>query len=138
MTIVYDIAQWFKQAVPEPTDKSRAVQIGCHYEEAAEMAAAIGNEVTAERLQQLGTEYKQSCRVKIHDVDLTALLDSLCDQIVTAIGVAHMFDLNIHGALDEVSRSNFSKFVDGKPLFNEHGKIMKGPHYTPPDLTPFV
>ena len=65
------------------------------------------------------------------------LLDALCDQIVTAVGVAHMFGMNIEGAMDEVNRSNFSKFVDGKPVFNEHGKIIKGPNYTPPDLTGF-
>jgi predicted HAD superfamily Cof-like phosphohydrolase len=71
-------------------------------------------------------------------IDRKALLDSLCDQIVTAVGVAHMFGMDISGALSEVNRSNWSKFVEGKPVFNEHGKIAKGPNYTPPDLARFV
>ena len=62
------------------------------------------------------------------------LLDSLADQIVTAIGVGHCAGMNTPGACLEVNESNWSKFVDGKPLFNEHGKIMKGPDYAPPNL----
>jgi predicted HAD superfamily Cof-like phosphohydrolase len=66
------------------------------------------------------------------------LLDSLADQIVTAIGVAHMFGFDISGALAEVNRSNFSKFEDGKPVFDANGKITKGKNYTPPELTPYI
>lgn len=70
--------------------------------------------------------------------DKTELLDALCDQIVTAVGVAHMFGMNIEGALTEVNRSNWSKFVNEAPVFDENGKIAKGPDYTPPDLTEFL
>ena len=68
----------------------------------------------------------------------TELLDALCDQIVTAVGVAHMFGLDIEGALAEVNRSNWSKFVDGKPTFDANGKIAKPATYSKPDLTPFL
>lgn len=66
------------------------------------------------------------------------LLDALCDQIVTAIGVAHMFGFDIQGALQEVANSNDSKFEDGKPVFNEHGKIAKGKNYFKPELAKFI
>ena len=49
-----------------------------------------------------------------------------------------MFGLDIEGALAEVIRSNYSKFVDGKPVFDANGKIAKPATYSPPDLTAFV
>lgn len=66
-----------------------------------------------------------------------ALLDALADQIVTATGVGTFLGMNVPGALTEVNRSNYSKFEDGEPIFNENKKVMKGKDYTPPDLTPF-
>lgn len=67
-----------------------------------------------------------------------ALLDSLADQIVTATGVGTFLGMNVPGALAEVNRSNYSKFEDGEPVFNENMKVMKGKDYTPPDLTPYI
>lgn len=66
-------------------------------------------------------------------------LDSLCDQIVTATGVGTFLGMDVPGAADETDQSNWSKFVDGKPLRNpETSKIMKGPDYFKPDLKKFV
>ncbi|MEG9499874.1 hypothetical protein [Mannheimia indoligenes] len=62
----------------------------------------------------------------------------LCDQIVTAIGVAYMFGMDIQGALKEVADSNDSKFENGEPVFNEQGKIAKGKHYFSPNLKQFI
>lgn len=137
--IISVIKYWFVRAIPQPTDKTRAVQIGCHFEEAGEMALALGNRITARELASLGREYK-TCRDEFcfDTVDRKELLDALCDQIITAVGVAHMFALDVEGALAEVNRSNWSKFVDGQPVFDENGKIAKPPGYRPPDLTPFV
>ena len=134
------IANWFTQAVPTPTDKTRAVQIGVHLEEVAEMATSIGETFIAERIALIATQFKRDSAVELHEpgIDRTELLDSLADQIVTAVGVAHMFGFNIQGALAEVNRSNWSKFVDGKPVFDANGKIAKPATYSPPDLTPFA
>lgn len=67
------------------------------------------------------------------------LLDALADQIVTATGVGTFLGMNVPGALAEVNRSNYSKFnAEGEPIFNENMKVMKGPFYTKPDLTPYV
>lgn len=135
------IALWFKRAVPEPSDKNRAVQIGCHFEEVAEMLEATGYWAPCLRddLSDIATHFKKrSPGIASDSVDRAELLDACCDQIVTAVGVAHMFGFDLIGALNEVNRSNWSKFVDGQPVFNEHGKIAKGPGYTPPDLAPFL
>lgn len=67
-----------------------------------------------------------------------AILDSLADQIVTATGVGTFLGMNVPGALAEVNRSNYSKFEDGEPVFNENKKVMKGKDYTPPDLSSFI
>lgn len=74
----------------------------------------------------------------IHQEDRVELLDALADQIVTATGVGTFLGMNVPGALAEVNRSNYSKFVDGEPVFNENKKVMKGKDYTPPDLTPYI
>lgn len=139
---ISDTKSWFELAVPTPTDKNRAVQIGVHFEEVSEMAEALNDKDLAEILKSVATDYKEGGTLVDlfggdHEIDRKGLLDALCDQIVTAVGVAHMFGMNIENAMVEVNRSNFSKFVNGKPVFNEHGKIIKGPDYTPPDLTGF-
>jgi hypothetical protein len=49
-----------------------------------------------------------------------------------------MLDMDVLGALEEVNRSNFSKFENGKAVFDENGKITKGKNYSKPNLKPFV
>lgn len=148
MTIIKKIENWFKAAVPEPTDDNRRVQLGCHLEEVGEMADQfeVDSFSTKEKLSYLfGFDYK-SDEIKKNGkafknptvTDKTAFADALADQIVTAIGLAYMNGIDIEGALNEVNRSNWSKFVDGKPVFDENGKIKKGDDYTPPDLSEFV
>jgi predicted HAD superfamily Cof-like phosphohydrolase len=130
------IKLWFERAVPEPTDKNRAVQLGVHFEEVSEMLVAIDSHSID--LGALADNYKREFTVGANHVDRKELLDALCDQIVTAVGVAHMFGLDIAGALSEVNRSNWSKFIDGHPVFDANGKIAKGKDYTPPNLDSFV
>ena len=86
----------------------------------------------ADRLKSYGED------TYVREEDRVELLDALCDQIVTATGIGTFLGMNVPGALSEVNRSNYSKFVDGKPIFNENQKVMKGPDYTPPTLTPFI
>ncbi|AUR92614.1 NTP pyrophosphohydrolase-like domain [Vibrio phage 1.174.O._10N.261.55.A8] len=139
--------EWFEQAIPEPTMKDKRVQIGCHFEEFGEMLDSIGYEKTPE-LEMITHEADWFKGKKSHFTDQQedmiihcnkdALLDSLADQMVTAIGVCHMMGFDIEGALAEVNRSNFSKFEDGKPVFDANGKITKGKHYTPPELGDFI
>lgn len=129
---VKEIKDWFDEAVPSPTDANKSVQIGCHFEEVAEMMAAMG--INSDQMELIATKYKKRL-LDTPEIDRKEVLDALCDQIVTAVGIAHMYGLNITDGIKEVNRSNWSKFVNGKAVFDENGKIKKGPDYTPPDLT---
>lgn len=138
-----DTLKWFELAVPEPTLKSQMVQIGCHFEEVAEMMAELGNRYESLEIDNLADYYKNSFTDSEHIEPLSLekdieLLDSLCDQIVTALGVGYMFSFDMKKALAEVVRSNFSKFENGKPVFDDNGKIKKGASYTPPQLGEFI
>lgn len=67
------------------------------------------------------------------------LLDAIGDLIYVLIGLALKADYDLDGALREIHRSNMSKLgADGKSILREDSKILKGPNYTPPDLTPYV
>lgn len=132
---------WFELAVPTPTDKNRLLQLGVHFEEVAEMFDALGIPEIANPLDQLATAFKignspdgQPVTLELLNINRQELLDALCDQIVTATGVAHMFGMDITQALARVNDSNWSKFVDGKPTLDENGKIAKGPLYKAPTL----
>lgn len=87
-------------------------------------------------IDHVGNLLKKDNKIVIKDS--VELLDSLADQIVTATGVGTFLGMNVPGALAEVNRSNYSKFEDGEPVFNENKKVMKGKDYTPPDLTPYI
>lgn len=137
MNEIASITNWFKEAVPTPTHDNVRVQVGVHLEETSEMLTAVGLRRNAIQLGEVAMMLKTN-QLDIRTIDRVELLDSLCDQIVTAIGVAHMLGMDISGALQEVDRSNWSKFVDGKAQFNDHGKIIKGPNYSAPALGAFA
>lgn len=141
-----EIKNWFELAIPEPTEDNKRVQLGVHLEEVCEMLETIVvdnvwptdvKDVYVD-LTLVANNLKKNKEITIDTYDRKEFLDSLCDQVVTAIGVGHMYGFDILCALAEVSASNSSKFVDGKPIFNEHGKIAKGPSYFKPDLAKFI
>lgn len=136
--------EWFQQAMPEPTDEQACIQVGVHYEEFGEMLTANVDDSASIMVDDLAKEYK-SCNEQhiafistMDEHDREELLDSLADQIVTAIGVCHTLGFDIEGALAEVNRSNFSKFENGQAVFDENGKIKKGEHYSKPNLKPHI
>ena len=132
---------WFKQAIPNPTDEQKCIQMGCHFEEVGEMLESIG--YVEEYVEDVSHDMKKAHKYTVEDLmrqvddNEIELLDAMVDQIVTAVGVCHMMGFDIMSALAEVNRSNYSKFEDGKPVF-DCGKISKGRFYTPPNLTPFI
>ena len=142
--MIHSIKEWFKAAKPNPSTADACVQIGCHYEEVSEMSAVLYDDVeyaladTAilykiKHSEYIGVVEKLSADARVE------LLDALCDQVVTAVGVAYMLGMDIEGALAEVNRSNWSKFKGGfVPVFNEHGKIVKCAEYTPPELSDYI
>lgn len=140
---LHSISAWFNAATPKPSNKDICVQLGCHFEEVSEMIASIaGKDETG--IADLAGELKRATPEQIKEmnfiqsIDRVALLDALCDQIVTAVGVAELMDMDIHGALDEVNRSNYSKFENGQAVRDEFGKIAKGKDYFKADLERFV
>lgn len=140
--MVEQVASWFYLAKPNPSEQDVYTQIGCHFEEVTEMLNTLGHVDEAAVLLSLAARYKAG---KISKPEVFenktvrhALLDDLCDQSVTATGAACLLGMNFPAALQEVNNSNFSKFENGKPLFDEQGKIMKGKDYFLPDLERFV
>jgi|TARA_Y100000590_G_scaffold260579_1_gene292634 predicted HAD superfamily Cof-like phosphohydrolase len=75
----------------------------------------------------------------IKDNDLKEVADALTDILYVAYGAGHAFGINLDKCFDEVQQSNMSKLGnDGKPIYNESGKVMKGPNYFKPDLSKFI
>ena len=142
--MIHSIKEWFEVAKPNPSTADVCVQLGCHYEEVAEMANALWDSEVHESAENAANNYKDANDFfTLFLGDLTEcqriqLLDALCDQIVTAVGVAYMLGMDIEGALAEVNRSNWSKFEGGVPVFNAQGKIAKGAEYTPPELSDYI
>ena len=75
----------------------------------------------------------------IKDKNLVEIADSLTDILYVTYGAGHAFGIDLDKCFDEVQKSNMSKLgPNGKPIYNEHGKVMKGPKYFEPDLKKFV
>ena len=71
--------------------------------------------------------------------DLLEVADALTDILYVTYGAGHAFGINLDKCFDEVQNSNMSKLGEnGKPIYNESGKVMKGPNYFKPDLSKFV
>ena len=71
--------------------------------------------------------------------DLKEVVDALTDILYVTYGAGHAFGIDLDKCFDEVQRSNMSKLGDdGKPIYNEAGKVMKGPKYFKPDLEKFL
>ena len=139
---ITDIANWFKAAKPEPTDKDKTTQLGCVVEEFAELMESVGFEGTARELQGIADElkgftpkYATKFVSRINKIDA---LDATSDITVTVQGFNQLMGFNGLGAQREVIRSNNSKMVKGKFIFDDNGKIQKPESYSKPDLTKFV
>jgi len=71
--------------------------------------------------------------------DIKEVADALTDILYVTYGAGHAFGINLDDCFSEVQRSNMSKLGnDGKPIYNEYGKVMKGPNYFEPDLKKFL
>ena len=71
--------------------------------------------------------------------DLLEVADALTDILYVTYGAGHAFGINLDKCFDEVQNSNMSKLGEnGEPIYNESGKVMKGPNYFKPDLSKFV
>lgn len=138
------IEGWHETARPVPTAQDQNVQTGCHLEEVMEMVACMSGDDeysdmlldrlhTALTVVSLGLK-QGTIKYRIKDENRMEFLDSLCDQIVTAVGVGHCAGMNVVEGTRRINSSNWSKFVNGKPEFDRNGKIIKPDTYMPPNL----
>ena len=75
----------------------------------------------------------------IKDNNILEVADALTDILYVTYGAGHSFGINLDKCFDEVQKSNMSKIgSDGKPIYNEAGKVMKGPNYFKPNLSKFL
>jgi len=75
----------------------------------------------------------------IKNKDIKEVADALTDILYVTYGAGHAFGVDLDQCFDEVQRSNMSKLDEnGKPIFNENGKVLKGPNYFKPNLEKFV
>ena len=75
----------------------------------------------------------------MNNKDLLEVADALTDILYVTYGAGHAFGINLDKCFEEVQNSNMSKLDEnGKPIYNEHGKVMKGPKYFKPDLSKFL
>ena len=88
-------------------------------------------ELIKEELEELTEAMKNN--------DLLEVADALTDILYVTYGAGHAFGIDLDKCFDEVQNSNMSKLGEnGKPIYNESGKVMKGPNYFKPDLSKFV
>lgn len=148
---IQPIVGWFNIAKPNPTNQDIVKQVAFHCEEFAEMLDAIRCNYMAGKVRELQDDLMRVAASNqeasdrfMSSIDNVKLLDALCDQVVTATGIATYMGMKFIPALDEVNRSNYTKFATDEqgnyvPYIRPDGKIGKNPDtYQEPDLEPFV
>jgi predicted HAD superfamily Cof-like phosphohydrolase len=84
-------------------------------------------------------EELEELKVAMENKDLLEVADALTDILYVTYGAGHAFGIDLDKCFEEVQNSNMSKLgEDNKPIYNESGKVMKGPKYFKPDLTKFI
>ena len=98
---------------------------------------------STEKINQLRynliNEELEELKQAIIDKDIKEVADALTDILYVTYGAGHAFGIDLDKCFDEVQNSNMSKLGDdGKPIYNDSGKVMKGPNYFKPDLSKFI
>ena len=84
-------------------------------------------------------EELEELKVALEEKNLKEVADALTDILYVTYGAGHAFGINLEKCFEEVQTSNMSKFGEnGKPIYNEAGKVMKGPNYFKPNLKKFI
>ena len=97
------------------------------------------NEQIVQLRYDLINEELNELSVAIKDKDIIEVADALTDLLYVVYGAGHSWGIDLDKCFAEVQRSNMSKLgEDGKPIYNEKGKVMKGPNYTKPNLKQFL
>ena len=101
--------------------------------------AEFPNEKIVKLRYELIKEELEELNQAISDKDIKEVADALTDILYVTYGAGHAFGVDLDRCFDEVQQSNMSKLgSDGKPIYNESGKVMKGPNYFKPNLNKFL
>ena len=93
------------------------------------------NNLRTNLIEEELNEFKEAISKK----DLKEVADALTDILYVTYGAGHAFGINLDNCFEEVQKSNMSKLgQNGKPIYNQDGKVMKGPNYFKPDLNKFL
>ena len=100
-------------------------------------------DLSEEKVNQLRisliNEELEELKNAIKDNNILEVADALTDILYVTYGAGHSFGIDLDKCFDEVQKSNMSKIgSDGKPIYNEAGKVMKGPNYFKPNLSKFL
>ena len=107
-------------------------------QEIKEKAQFPNEKITSLRYELIKEELEE-LKEAIQNKDITEVADALTDILYVTYGAGHAFGIDLDKCFDEVQASNMSKLgEDGKPIYNDSGKVMKGPDYFKPDLKKFV
>ena len=107
-------------------------------QEVKEKAEFPNKKITSLRYDLIREELEE-LREAIDNNDIKEVADALTDILYVTYGAGHAFGINLDKCFEEVQNSNMSKLgEDGKPIYNDKGKVMKGPNYFEPNLDKFV
>ena len=107
-------------------------------QEIKEKAGFPDNKITSLRYDLIKEELEE-LKEAIDNKDIKEVADALTDILYVTYGAGHAFGINLDKCFEEVQNSNMSKLSsDGKPIYNDKGKVMKGPNYFKPNLSKFV
>ena len=99
----------------------------------------IPNEKTMKLRFDLIQEELNELKQAMKDRNMNEIADALTDILYVTYGAGYAYGINLDKCFKEVQRANMSKLgADGKPIFNENGKVLKGPNYSKPNLKQFV
>ena len=109
------------------------------YRQEVKTKASFPSEKIVQLRYDLIKEELDELSVAINDKDIVEVADALTDLLYVVYGAGHSFGIDLDKCFAEVQRSNMSKLdKDGKPIYNENGKVMKGPNYSKPNLKQFL
>ena len=96
------------------------------------------NKINSLRLSLINEELEE-LKKAMSENNILEVADALTDILYVTYGAGHAFGINLDKCFNEVQESNMSKLGEnGKPIYNEHGKVMKGPKYFKPELSKFI
>ena len=107
-------------------------------QEVSTKASFPNDKITSLRLSLIKEELLELTEA-VEKKDIIEVADALTDILYVTYGAGHAFGINLDKCFEEVQNSNMSKLgVDGKPIYNDKGKVMKGPKYFKPNLEKFI